>query len=339
VKLTACVRVFFGNYLPGIKNSSFQTVKSYKECFRIFLPFAAGFLNIKINRIEIEDLSINLILTFLEHLEQERQNSIITRNQRLACLKSLAKMMRLMYPDYKETAERILNIPQKRAVKSFFGFLTHDEIKAVFDSVNPEKKDGFRDYAVLRLMYDSGARADEIGGLEIDSIDCKANTLSILGKGRRYRLIQIWPKTVQIIQQYVKEHRIKPMPLFSKYLFINQRREKLTRQGIYKICKKYLTAVLPENRLKQVHPAHCFRHTCAVHMLMDKTPLSHIKNHLGHENINSTMIYLKLDLSRKREVQKGFIEHTRNALLNDPMIDELIDWKNKDEVLKWLDQL
>jgi hypothetical protein len=74
-------------------------------------------------------------------------------------------------------------------------------------------------------------------------------------------------------------------------------------------------------------------------MLIQGKPLAHIKNHLGHESINSTMIYLNLDLSRKKEVQKGFIEYTRSALANDPDIDELIDWKNKDEILKWLDEL
>jgi len=75
-------------------------------------------------------------------------------------------------------------------------------------------------------------------------------------------------------------------------------------------------------------------------MLMNGSPISDIKNHLGHEDINSTMIYLKLDLSRRREVQKRFIKYTETILKNDPKIDELIDWDNsKDEILKWLDSL
>lgn len=339
MKLTVCIRMFFSNYLLNIKNSSPQTLKSYKDCFRIFLPFAAEFLNLRIGGILVDDLSTDLILSFLEHLEDERGNSIRTRNQRLASLKSLAKMIRLLYPEHKDIADRILNIPQKRAVKQVFGFLTQDEIRAVFDSVNLKKRDGFRDYTILRLMYDSAARAGEIGDLELDSLDSKAETLGILGKGNRYRLVQLWPRTVQIAETYVKDHRVKPNSLFSKYMFINQRREKFTRQGIYKICRKHLRSVLPENRFKQMNPAHCFRHSCAVHMLMEGKPLAHIKNHLGHESINSTMIYLGLDLSRKREVQEGFIEYTRSALVNDPEIDELIDWKNKDEILKWLDEL
>ena len=339
MKLTACIRTFFSNYLFEVKNSSLQTVKSYKETLKIFLPFAAEFLDVKIGRIQLEDISTDLILSFLEYLEHERKNSIKTRNQRLAVIKSFAKMVRLKYPEHRDIAERILNIPQKRAVKSIVGFLSHDELMKVFDSVNISKREGFRDHAVLRLMYDSGARASEVGDLELDSMDSNECLLYILGKGGIYRRVQIWPRTVQIIEHYVKNHRLNPKPLFSKYLFINQRREKLTRQGIYKICKKYLARVLPENRLKQVEPAHCFRHTCAVHMLLDGKPLPHIKSHLGHENINSTMIYLRLDLSRKKEVQKGFIEYTRKTLANNSEIDDLINWDNKDEVLEWLDNL
>ncbi|QTA78498.1 Integrase family protein [Desulfonema limicola] len=339
MKLSTCIRTFFSHYLFEVKNSSLLTVKSYKETFKIFFSFAAQYLGVKIGRIELEDLSTDLILSFLEYLEDERENSIRTRNQRLAVLKSFAKMIRLKYPEHRDIADRILNIPQKRAVKSLAGFLSHDEIIQVFDSVNLSKKDGFRDHAILRLMYDSGARAGEVGNLELDSMDSRESLLYILGKGGAYRRVQIWPRTVQIIEHYVKNHRLTPSALFSKYLFINQRREKLTRQGIYKICKKYISLVLPENRLKQLEPAHCFRHSCAVHMLMDGKPLSHIKNHLGHENINSTMIYLKLDLSRKKEVHKGFIEYTRKALVNSPDIDGLIDWDNKDEVLKWMDNL
>jgi len=339
MKLTACIRMFFTNYLLSIKNSSLQTVKSYKENFKIFLPFAAGFLNVKIGNIYIEDLSTDLILSFLEHLEEERGNSITTRNQRLASLKSLAKMIRLMYPEHKDTAGRILNIPQKRATKSLVGFLTHDEIMKVFNSVQLNIRDGFRDHTILRLMYDSAARAGEVGDLELDSIDSNAENLFILGKGNRYRRVQVWPRTVQLVEQYVKNYRIKPKTLFSKYLFITQRREKITRQGIYKICEKYLKQVLPEKRFKQVNTAHCFRHSCAVHMLMEGKPLHHIKNHLGHENINSTMIYLRLDLSRKREVQQGFIENSRKILINDPEINDLIDWENQDNILKWLDSL
>lgn len=88
-----------------------------------------------------------------------------------------------------------------------------------------------------------------------------------------------------------------------------------------------------------MNAAHCFRHSCAIDMLMNGSPISDIKNHLGHEDINSTMIYLKLDLSRRREVQKKFIDYMQSNLKTDPKLDELIDWENREELLQWLDSL
>ena len=113
----------------------------------------------------------------------------------------------------------------------------------------------------------------------------------------------------------------------------------MTRHGIYRICRKYLEKALPEKRLKNINPAHSFRHTCAVNMLLAGHPVSDIKNHLGHESIKSTMIYLHLDLTRRRAVQKKFIEYTQSLLAQDPKIDELIDWENEEETLNWLDSL
>jgi site-specific recombinase XerD len=221
-----------------------------------------------------------------------------------------------------------------------FGFLSHDEALSVFDSVDLKRKQGFRDYTILHLLYDSGARAHEIAGLCVEDFDPIEKRVGILGKGRRFRIVQIWPRTADLIVRYIREHREKPLPPFKNSLFVNQRGQGFTRSGVYRICQKYLKKTLPENRLKDLNAAHCFRHSCAIDMLMNGSPISDIKNHLGHEDINSTMIYLRLDLSRRREVQKRFIEYTETILKNDPKIDELIDWENsRDEILKWLDSL
>ncbi|MBC2695936.1 MAG: tyrosine-type recombinase/integrase [Desulfobacteraceae bacterium] len=162
------------------------------------------------------------------------------------------KMIRLMYPEYRETAELMLNIPQKRYRKRLIDYLTPDEILKVFQSVDLTEKQGFRDYAILHLLYDSGARASEIATLDIDYFDPEKRTLAILGKGNRYRLIQLWPKTTELIVCYIKKYRAKPKPLYTDRLFINQRGEEFTRHGIYRICKKYLTLSVSAKRLKDL---------------------------------------------------------------------------------------
>jgi hypothetical protein len=88
-----------------------------------------------------------------------------------------------------------------------------------------------------------------------------------------------------------------------------------------------------------INPVHSLRHSCAVNMLASGASITDIKNRLGHVNIQSTMVYLKLDLSRRREVQKNFIEYTQSLITFDPKITELIDWENKEDTLSWLDSL
>ena len=339
MKLSTCLHQFFDQYLPRIKGASDETINSYRQSFTLFLKFAAACQNQAVKDIEIKHITADLIFDFLNHLEDQRKNCARTRNSRLAALKSLAKMIRLMYPEYRKTAEMLLNIPQKRWQKPLIGFLTHDEVLKVFGSVDLKIKDGFRDYTLMHLLYDSGARASELAALKIDYFDSKTRMLAILGKGSRYRRLQLWPKTAALVEQYIKNYRPLPKPLYKDSLFINQRKESLTRHGIYQICEKYLNKSLPGKKLKFINPVHSFRHSCAVNMLMSGASLTEIKNHLGHEKLGSTMVYLHLDLPKRRDVQKRFIEYTQSNLNNDPKINELIDWKNKEKTLNWLDSL
>ncbi|MGB2930514.1 MAG: tyrosine-type recombinase/integrase [Desulfobacterales bacterium] len=339
MRLSTCIYQFFDQYLPRIKGSSRKTIKAYRDAFSLFLPFAAQHRSVKIDSLKIDHLSSDLILAFLYHLESERGNAGTTRNQRLAALKSLAKMMRFMYPENRDIAERILSIPQKRTQRKLIGFLYPDEIFKVFCGVDLTQKDGLRDYTILHLLDDAGARASEIATLNLDYFNAQQKTLAILGKGNRFRLIELSPKTTELIKLYMAKYRVKPKPLYQHRLFINQRGTELTRHGIYRICKKYLTKALSPKRLKNINPVHSFRHSCAIRMLACGEPISTIKNHLGHENIQSTMVYLQLDLTRKKEVQRKFIEYAQSNLSQDPKIDELIDWKNKQDILEWLDSL
>ena len=339
MKLSSCLHQFFGQYLPRIKGVSTHTIKAYRDTFKMFLPFAAKYHSVKTDSLTLDHLSSELILAFLDELERGRKNLAKTRNDRLASLKSFAKMIRFMYPEKRQIAEKIGNIPQKHTQKPLIGFLYQEEILKVFQSVDLKRKDGLRDYALLHLLYDSGARASEVATLNLDYFNPQQKTLAILGKWNRYRLIELEPKTIQLLQLYITKYRTTPKPLYQHRLFINQRREELTRHGIYRICKKYLTMALPVKRLKLINPVHSFRHSCAVNMLYSGYSLSEIRNHLGHKDIQSTSIYLHLDLNRKREIQKKFIEYMQSVLTRDPKIEELLHWENKEDIITWLDSL
>lgn len=339
MKLSTCLHQFFDHYLPRIKGSGNNTIKAYRDAFTLFLPFAAKHLSIKIESLRVEHLSTSLILAFLDNLESRRHNTARSRNHRLAALKSLAKMIRFMYPENRQIAETILSIPQKRTQKPLVGFLDYEDILKVFLSVELKKNNGFRDYTILHLLYDSGARATEIATLNLDYFNPQKRTLAIRGKGNHYRLIELWPRTTQLMERYGATYRTTPKPLYRHRLFINQRGEEFTRHGINRLCKKYLSLALTPKQLENINPAHSFRHSCAMRMLYEGSDISEIRNRLGHENIQSTMTYLHMNLSYKREVQKKFIKYTQSTLTDDLKIEELMDWENEEETLVWLDSL
>jgi site-specific recombinase XerD len=339
MRLTTCVEQFFDLYHFRIKGSSQRTIKAYRQTLALFLPFAAKFYSIKIASLSIDHLSLPLILAFLDYLQTDRNNAANTRNHRLAVIKSLAKMIRLMYPQKREVADAILAIPQKKSLKKIVGFLYVEEIFAVYEAVDLKKPLGFRDYTILHLLADSGARANEIAMLNVDYFNPTQKTLTILGKADKFRLIKLAPKTTDLLKRYITQYRPHPKPIDQHCLFINKHGRPLTRKGIYLMCQKYLSIAVKPKRLNMIHPVHSFRHACAINMIASGKSVSDVKNHLGHENVESTMIYLKMDLRTKRAVQKKFIEYSQSTLKHDPKIDELIDWEHKKLTLAWLDSL
>jgi integrase/recombinase XerD len=339
MKLAPLIHHFFDQYLPHIRGVSPQTVQGYRDAFRIFLPFAASFHKIKVNSLQVEHITRELIVEFLEDLERERKNHVKTRNQRLAALKSFAKMMRFMYPEQREVARIIQSIPLKRSQKALIGILYQDEILQVFQSVDLKRKEGFRDYTLLHLLYDSAARASEAATLNLDYFDPQKKTLAILGKGNRFRIIQLKTKTCELLQLYIQKYRNTPRPLYKDRLFISQRSEELTRHGIYRICRKYLEKALSPKRLQHINPVHSFRHSRAVDMLYSGHPITDIKNHLGHDSIQSTTIYLHLDLDKRRHIQRRFDRHMQSVLDDDSKIDDLLKWENEGDLMTWLDSL
>ncbi len=348
MNLSTLIHQFFDQYLPRIKGSSRQTIRAYRDTYTLLLPYAANYHGIKVASLKIGHLSNALILDFLDYLEKERNNKTVTRNQRLAAIKAMAKMIRLMHPSRRALAvrdppflwrDRILSIPQKRFQKQLIGFLYPNEVLNVYAAVDLRTFHGFRNYTILNLLYDSGARASEIASLRIDFFDPQYNTLAILGKGDQYRQIELLPKTTRLIQVYLEKYRKAPNPLYQPYLFINQRGTAFTRHGINRMCKKYLRLTFSPKRLRDINPAHSFRHACAVRMLLDGKPVSEIKIRLGHENIQSTMTYLHMDLTRKRDIHKKFISYSPKTIEQYPMIEELLDWENKQDTLAWLDSL
>jgi integrase/recombinase XerD len=339
MKLATLIHQFFEKYLPQIKGVSHHSIKAYRDTLRLFLPFAAGHYGIKVGSLSLSHFTPEVILTFLNHLESERKNTAKTRNHRLATIKSLAKMIRFMYPQWSSLMDKILFIPQKRTQRQLIGFLYPEEFDKVLNAVDLNKAQGFRDYVILQLLFDSGARASEVAELNLDYFNPQQRTLAILGKGNRFRQVELSPSTARLIKTYIARYRKSPKSVYRNRLFISQHRKTLTRHGLYRLCRKYLRLALSTKRVEALNPVHSFRHSCAMNMLASGYSVSDIKNHLGHEDIQSTMVYLQMDLSRRRKIQKKFTEYTRSVLVRNADIDELIDQKDKENIMEWLDSL
>jgi len=339
MRLSTCIHQFFDKYLPQIKGVSPHTLKAYRDTFRLFLPFAANYHGIKLASLSLDHLTPELVVDFLNYLESERKNTAKTRNHRLAAIKSMAKMIRFMYPENSTTAEKIICIPQKRTQRQLIGFLYPEEFDKVLNAVDMNKAQGFRDYTILQVLFDSGARASEIAQLNLDYFNPQQRTLAILGKGNRFRQIELLPTTVQMIETYIARYRKTPKSAYRKRLFISQHCKPLTRHGIYRLCRKYLRLALSEKRLATLNPVHSLRHSCAMNMLASGCSVSDIRNHLGHEDIQSTMVYLQMDLSRRRKIQKKFTDYSRSVMVRNAEIEELIDRQEKDDIMTWLDSL
>jgi site-specific recombinase XerD len=272
MRLSTATHQFFSKYLPHIKAVSPHTIKAYRDTFKLFLPYAANYHGIKISSLQIAHLTVQVVLDFLESLEKQRQNTAKTRNNRLAALKSLAKMIRFMHPDQRQLADRILSIPQKRCQRPLIGFLYPYEIDQILQTVDLKNAQGVRDYCLLQLLYDSGARATEIATLNRDYFNAHNQTLAILGKGNRFRQIELEPKTVRLLNIYIGRYRVSPKPAYQHRLFINQRGKQLTRHGIYRLCRKYLQMALPPKRLKHINPVHSFRHYAEFRIMPSDFP-------------------------------------------------------------------
>ena len=339
MRLPPVVGRFFSSWLSGVKGASPNTAKTYREAFSLLLPVVAGRAKVETQSLTVEHLNRDAVLAFPAFLEKERGVSARTRNCGLAAIKSFAAMLRLMHPEKKRIADAVLEIPQKRETKKPIGWLYPDEVAEILKAVDLKRPLGFRDWCVLQLLYDSGARASEIASLNLDSFDSRDKTLSILGKGARFRQIEIEDRTAEALCIYVDRHRKSPGPACSARLFVSQRGAELTRHGVYRICDKYLKRTLSAKRLADLNPVHSFRHGCAVRMLATGRSIVEIKNRLGHRNVESTMVYLNLDVSALRRVQKRFEQYAAPVFAENPQIDEMIDWENRQEVVGWLDSL
>lgn len=326
---------FLLHYLPSERNASQNTIRTYRDTFRIFLKYCETVKGLKVDKIRVSDMKRILILDFLDWLETSQNNSVNSRNNRLAALHSFFRYIQGQTPDYIFEISQILAIRNKKAPKKEVDYLTADELKVVFSSIPITTARGRRDLLILLLLYDTAARVQELVDICFTDVHFGDNTIITLhGKGSKVRSVPIPTKTAKHLEKYMKESkRNAGISTSIQPLFINSKGEKLSRWGITYILKKYIDMAKKSEQVKIDFPVtpHIFRHTKAMHLLQANINLIYIRDFLGHSDIQSTEIYARADNRMKIAAIKGaYIELSP---------EELPDWNENKGLMEWLEEV
>lgn len=324
---TKALTSYFSTYLPETCGVSPNTCNSYRDAFKLLLLYFQEEKGVPANSIELRMLNRNLASDFLDWLEVQRKVSVTTRNQRLAAMKAFVHYVQYRNPEYLENCTDIIAMRPKKHEKPVIPFLTEEELKALLAQPDPSTRHGLRDLTLLSLLYDSGARVQEITALKLKDIRLTNPAMvTLTGKGRKARQVPLMKETCKLLDAYIRNFNLNSEPLTSP-LFFNQKGQALSRYGITYILKKYVSQAELDSDTRKISP-HVLRHTKAMHLLRAGVNMIYIRDFLGHVDISTTEVYARIDAEMKRKV---FEEKVPNFTPNTTM-----PWEEDKDLLQWL---
>lgn len=333
------VRDFLTVYLPNQKGASPNTAKSYREALSLLLDYICSRNGIALGQINFAHLSSEAVEGFLEHLEKERECSVTTRNNRLAGIRSFVKYacgkdisIRACYNDLSE-------IPLKKQEKGgIIPYFSEAALKTILEQPDVRKKKGLRDLFFMILMYDTGARNQELLDIKLSDIhfEGKSPYVVITGKGRKTRLVPVMPKTVEHFKRYTASFH--PEISSGEYLFYTERGGKrfaMSPDNTERFIRKYGVSAHGINKEvpELLHP-HLFRHSRSIHLYRSGMPMVLLSEWLGHAQISTTMhYYANADTAMKKEaIEKATSK--LNPLVSDDSAS--LEWENDEDMIRRL---
>ena len=296
--LAPTLQAFFTDRLTRQRQASPHTVAAYRDTWRLLVAFASARTSRQPSQLDLGNLDAPLIGAFLDHLERERGNSVRTRNARLAAIHSLFRYAALRHPEHAEVIARVLAIPSKRYDKALVTWLTEPEITALLATPDRSTWAGRRDHALILLAAQTGLRISELTGLTTGDVHLGAGAhVSCTGKGRKHRITPLTTGTVAVLRAWLAERGGQP----GQPLFPARTGSRLSRDAIEHRLAKHTAAAAarcPSLNAKTV-TMHTLRHTAAMRLLQAGTDTSVIALWLGHEQAETTQIYLHADLALK----------------------------------------
>ena len=296
--LAATLQAFFTERLIHQRHASANTVAAYRDGWRLLLRYANDRIQKQPCQLDITDLDAPFIAGFLTYLEQERGNSVSTRNARLAAIRSFFRYAALSHPEHAELIARVLAIPNKRAERTELSYLDPHEVDALLAAPDRNTWTGRRDHALLDVAVDTGLRVSELTGLRNSDVVLGAGAhLSCLGKGRKQRCTPLRKQTAAVLAVWMKERAGGP----GDPLFPSSRGCQISRGAVARRVAKHAHAAAEHcTSMAGKHTTpHVLRHTCAMSLLGHGVDTAVIALWLGHERVETTQIYVHADMSIK----------------------------------------
>jgi site-specific recombinase XerD len=297
--LPALIQRFFTDRLCTQLEVSRHTVAGYRDTFRLLLRYASAQLGKPPVKLTVEDVDADLVADFLVHTETARGNSARSRNTRLAAIRSFFRFVAMTDPTWLLHCQRVLAMPNKRYVKRTVTFLDADEMAALLAAPDRSTWAGRRDHALLLLAVQTGLRASELVGLTRGDVVLGTGAhIRCLGKGRKERATPLRRDTAKLLATWIGADKDEGRPLFPSI-----HGERLSRDALEHLVRKHcLTAArtCPSIGAKRVTP-HTLRHSNAMDLLHHGVDPAVIALWLGHENVETTQIYIHADMRMKEK--------------------------------------
>jgi integrase/recombinase XerD len=297
---------FLLEHMPRERGYSPHSCESYAHSFRLLFEFAARRLATRPSRLMLEQIDAAMVIAFLAHIEQDRGNGPVTRNVRLAAIKAFMHYVELQQPSALSQVAQIRAIPTKRHDQKLIRHLTLEEVRGVLDAPDPKTRLGIRDRAMLHLCFAGGLRVSELVGLPLENLTLQPSpSVLIYGKGRRERSLPLWKETARDLRAWLAVRG----SILTPELFVNAQGDAMTRDGFEYILEKHGRAAAkscPSLRGRNLTP-HLLRHSCAVLMLQATRDIRKVALWLGHTDIRTTEVYLRMDPSEKLEAVEAML--------------------------------
>ena len=305
-KLAPLITGFLSDYMPCQRGYSPRSCEAYAFSFKLLFDFAAKRLGTRPSRLTIEDLDAPMIVAFLAHLQQDRGNGASTRNLRLAAIKTFMRYVEHKAPSALEQIGRIHAIPTKRHDQKLIRHLTMEEIRAILNAPDLATRSGVRDRAMMHLCFAGGLRVSELVGVLTENLLLQHGaSVMIRGKGRKERCLPLWKETARDLRAWLSVRGTARLP----ELFVNAQDEPMTRAGFEYVLEKHVNKAAEtcaSLRDRSISP-HQLRHSCAVIMLQATHDIRKVALWLGHADIRTTELYLRMDPSEKLEAVEAVV--------------------------------